>query len=131
MVEPDRYFARHLIEDEQGRGWLDYRLATGGAAEIVNIEVDAAWRGRGVGTKLFERMLSELPPEVCVVYAFTARGNVPAQAWYRKQGFEMTLIPRFYAARGEDAFCCVRRVQGQCFVLASPSGSRGCENTGS
>lgn len=109
----DIYFTRHIIEDEHG--WIDWRLQTGGAAEIVNIEVDAACRGRGIGTKLFQRMLAELPPEAAVVYAFTTRSNVPAQAWYRKQGFELTLVPRFYVARGEDAFCCVKRVQGSGF----------------
>ena len=108
MYQAERYFTRHLIEDELGRGWLDYRLATGGAAEIVNIEVFWNHRRRGVGRRLLARMIAELPPDVKAVYAFTSQANVAAHRWYRALGFELHPAPRLYASMNEDAFCCVK-----------------------
>ncbi|HEV7224615.1 MAG TPA: GNAT family N-acetyltransferase [Pirellulales bacterium] len=108
MVEADRYFARHLIEDEQGRGWLDYRLATGGAAEIVNIEVLWNHRRRGVGRRLLARLIAELPADVKAIYAFTSQVNAAAQRWYEAMGFELHPAPKLYFSMREDAYCCIK-----------------------
>jgi ribosomal protein S18 acetylase RimI-like enzyme len=108
MHEPDRYFARRLIEDEQGRGWLDYRLAPGGAAEIVNIEVAWNHRRRGVGRRLLERLVAELPADVKVVYAFTSQVNAAAHRWYEATGFELHPAPKLYFSMHEDAYCCIK-----------------------
>ena len=108
MYQPELYFARHLIEDDQRRGWLDYRLATGGAAEIVNIEVAWNHRRRGVGRRLLDRMIAELPADVKAVYAFTSQTNVAAHRWYLAMGFCLYPAPRLYASMNEDAFCCVK-----------------------
>lgn len=103
-----KYFERHVIEDEQGRGWLDYRLGTGGTAELTNIEVYREYRRAGVGRTLLGRMIAELPPDVKIVYAFTSDKNVLAHAWYRSIGFTLTFAPHFYAGMNESAYLCVK-----------------------
>lgn len=108
-----RYFERRIIVDEQGRGWLDCRLAPGGTAELTNIEVGREHRRKGVGRRLLARMIADLPAETHVVYAFTARSNRIAQDWYRAVGFCLTLLPGFYAAMNDDAYCCVKKVDGR------------------
>ena len=102
------YFARHLIRDDAGRGSLDYRIAPGETAEIVNIEVAGEHRRHGVGRLLLARMIAALPPDVAAIYAFTRATNRTACEWYRAMEFELTLVPRFYRAQDEDAFCCVK-----------------------
>jgi ribosomal protein S18 acetylase RimI-like enzyme len=102
------YFTRHLIRDGADRGWLDYRLAPGETAEIVNIEVAGEHRRQGVGRLLLGRMIAALPPDIFAVYAFTRSSNAIACQWYRAMEFELTLVPRFYRAQNEDAFCCVK-----------------------
>lgn len=108
-----KYFERRILEDELGRGWLDYRLAPGGTAELVNIEIGREHRRQGIGRTLLARMLAELPPETAIVYAFTSCTNRTAHAWYRALGFSLTLLPRFYASMNEDAYCCVKGVDSR------------------
>ena len=105
-IENMDHFPRHLITDEHGE--LEYRLAPGGTAEIVEIAVASPHRRTGVGRRLLERMIAELPPEVKTIYAFTSARNYIAHQWYRATGFTLTLLPRFYAAMGEDAYCCLK-----------------------
>ena len=100
------YFTRHLISDEHGQ--LEYRLAPGGTAEIVEIAVASPHRRSGVGRRLLERMIAELPSEVKTIYAFTSGRNDIAHEWYRATGFVLSFLPRFYAAMGEDAYCCLK-----------------------
>lgn len=108
MSNPEAHFTRHLLEDPQGRGWLDYRLAPGGTAEIVNIEVSSAYRRQGVGKELLSRMIAELPPETRAVYAFTSAVNPIAHEWYMAMGFELNFVPKLYFSMNEDAYCCVK-----------------------
>lgn len=103
-----KYFVRRLIHDDQGRGWLDYRIAPGGTAEIVNIETAREHRREGVGRTLLGRMIAELPPDCRVIYAFTSADNKIAHEWYRAMNFQLHRLPRFYASMNEDAFCCVK-----------------------
>ncbi|HUY35370.1 MAG TPA: GNAT family N-acetyltransferase [Pirellulales bacterium] len=100
------WFERRTILHPHGS--LDYRVAPGGTAEIVDVNVDG-WRQRqGIGSELLAQMLEELPADVAVVYAFTKASNALAQAWYKNRGFQLTLVPAFYAD-GEGAYCCVLR----------------------
>lgn len=108
MLTMTDYFTRHLICDDDDRGCLDYRLAPGETAEIVNIEVAGEHRRQGVGRLLLGRMVAALPPEVAAVYAFTRASNRMACDWYRAMAFELTRVPRFYRAQNEDAYCCVK-----------------------
>lgn len=102
------HFMRHVIHDDVDRGSLDYRLAPGETAEIVNIEVAGEHRRQGVGRVLLQRMIAALPPDVAAVYAFTRATNTIACQWYRVMGFELTRVPRLYRAQEEDAYCCVK-----------------------
>ena len=104
------YFTQHHVIEPHGR--LEYRLAPGGTAEIVEIEVASPYRRTGVGRRLLERMIAKLPPQVKTIYAFTSARNQIAHQWYRATGFELTLIPNFYASFDDNAFCCVKQVEG-------------------
>lgn len=108
MTDHNAYFTRHLLTDPQERGWLDYRIAPGGSAEIVNIEVDNHHRRQGVGRALLERMIAELPDDVRTIYAFTVATNPIAHDWYRAMKFELNFVNKFYFGMCEDAYCCVK-----------------------
>ena len=105
------YFTRHVITDPHGQ--LEYRLAPGGTAEIVEIAVESPHRRTGVGRQLLERMIAELPQEVKTIYAFTSANNYIAHRWYGATGFSLILLPKFYAAMGEDAYCCVKQIKDE------------------
>lgn len=103
-----QYFDRRVIAEQHG--FLEWRLAPGGTAEIVEIEVSSEHRRTGVGRKLLERMLAELPDDVRVIYAFTRETNGIAADWYSAVGFRMQLLPGFYAD-GDGAIICWRRTK--------------------
>lgn len=106
-----KYFERHIVVDREGRGWLDYRLGTGGTAELTNIEVSRSHRRAGVGRTLLSRMIAELPSDVATVFAFTSEKNVLAHQWYQSLGFQLIRAPQFYASMGEDAYLCVKQLK--------------------
>lgn len=102
------YFVRHVVEDPQGRGWGDYRIAPGGTVEFVNLEVQSQHRRHGVATWILNKIISELPPDVRVMYCFTRAKNAIAQQWFKAVGFTLHLLPGFYNGIGEDAYCCIK-----------------------
>lgn len=108
---PEKYFRRHVIEDDNGHGWLDYRLGTGGTAELTNIEVSNEHRREGVGRLLLARMVAELPLDVKTVYAWTSAQNRIAHEWYDAMEFTRMLVPGFYKSMGEDAYLCVKNIR--------------------
>ena len=79
-------------------------------AHITNIAVQAAARGRGVGTALTQGLL-QYAANLGVVYATleVRRSNLIAQSLYKQFGFFYAgLRKRYYEDNGEDAFifCC-------------------------
>lgn len=100
---------------------LEYRtraLLTGQEPEepapvghILNIAVDPAFRGRGLGKRLLEYAL-----EYCRglgaerVELEVRTGNDAAIALYRKYGFEIRELVPCYYSNGEDAFVMVKRL---------------------
>lgn len=103
------YYTRHRIVTANGR--LEYRLAPGGTAEIVDIEVASPSRRRGLGRQMLEQMIAQLPSDVKTIYALTSARNRIAHQWYRACGFTLTFVPSFYASMGEDAYCCVKELE--------------------
>lgn len=96
-----QYFDRRVIAEPHGL--LEFRLAPGKTAEIVEIEVESKHRRMGVGQKMIARMLSELSAGTHV-YAFTRRENAIALQFYKSQGFELRPLPGFYPD-GDGAVC--------------------------
>ncbi len=78
---------------------------------ILNIAVDPAFRGRGLGKRLLEYAL-----EYCrrlgaqQVELEVRTGNDVAIALYRKYGFEIRELRPCYYSDGEDAFVMVKRL---------------------
>jgi len=78
---------------------------------ILNIAVDPAYRGRGLGKRLLEYALDycrRLGAERVELEVRT--GNDPAIALYRKYGFVIRERLPFYYSDGEDAFVMVREL---------------------
>jgi len=73
--------------------FLNYRNGSGDTIEIYDILVNSE-RGKGIGTNLLN-ILKEREPNK-VIFAFTRESNTLARAFYRKNGFQETLIPNFY-----------------------------------
>jgi len=81
------------------------RVYPGGAAEIVSLAVDVAWRGRGLGAELVERLISDAGDEgITRVFAMTLNAG-----FFERNGFKT--IPRAWLAEKEEAECrsCARR----------------------
>jgi ribosomal protein S18 acetylase RimI-like enzyme len=110
MSKNAEQFETHRLRDRQGRGWLVYRLAPGGTAEIVEIEVESTYRRRGVGRELLDTMTAGLPDDVVKVFAFTRATNYIAQDWYEALGFVRHDVTDFYGDDDRDAVLYVKRV---------------------
>lgn len=99
---------RRGIGDATGRsvghefGWLEYRIAPGHTAEIVNIEVDPEHRHEGVGRALLAALVEWLrghAPEVKRVWVMARAGNRIACEFYWGTGFRRAAMIRdFYPA---------------------------------
>ncbi|MDI3314716.1 MAG: ribosomal protein S18-alanine N-acetyltransferase [Mycobacterium sp.] len=71
--------------------------------EVHTIGVDPAYRGRGIGRRLLEQLLSFAAGSP--VYLEVRTDNAPAIALYRSLGFtEVALRRRYYRASGADAY---------------------------
>jgi ribosomal protein S18 acetylase RimI-like enzyme len=66
-------------------GYLIWRHATSGGAEVCDIFVDSGLRGKGIGTKMMKG-LEETKPKFIML--FTKEHNINAQAFYLACGFE-------------------------------------------
>jgi ribosomal-protein-alanine acetyltransferase len=76
-------------------GFCSWRQTASDEAEILNIAVDPAYRRRGIGSALLERVCAE---SKSAVFLEVAESNAPAIALYRKQGWrEAGMRPGYYA----------------------------------
>lgn len=100
------------VYDDPGRkitldhGYILYRYGPGRTCEIVDIEVESAHRGKGVGRKLLERLFKEIDGKADSVYAVTRMDNEVAQEFYEHTLFRVVgVLRRFYSTQkyGADA----------------------------
>ena len=76
-------------------GFCSWRQTAPDEAEILNIAVDPAYRRRGIGSALLNRVCAE---SKSAVFLEVAESNAPAIALYRKQGWrEAGMRPGYYA----------------------------------
>lgn len=94
---------REGLGDDPGRklkldhGYIEYRYAPGHTCEIVNIEVEAEHRGKGVGRELVTTLCKIVRQRAKHVYAVTRSSNLIAQEFYAKCGFHVVgVLNRFY-----------------------------------
>jgi ribosomal protein S18 acetylase RimI-like enzyme len=81
-------------------GFCAWRQSAPEEAELLNLGVDPAWRGRGVASKLIDELRRAARGEIFLEVAAT---NAPALTLYRKRGWEQIGIRRGYYAGGIDA----------------------------
>ncbi len=73
-------------------------------AELLNIAVDTAYRGRGIGEKLLTAIHDQAKAMGAERILLEVRvSNAPAIALYKKHGYEKIAVRKNYYANGEDA----------------------------
>ncbi len=91
-------FAKSIeyVEDGQILGILKYSLIYD-RMEIDNIEVNAAHRGKGIGTKLMSYLISlAIENRVLNITLEVRMSNETAKNLYKKFGFREVAIRKFY-----------------------------------
>jgi ribosomal-protein-alanine N-acetyltransferase len=74
-------------------------------AEVHTIGVHPDHQGRGIGRRLLEGLLSHADELAATVYLEVRTDNEPAQALYRRTGFEVVGTRRnYYRPSGADAY---------------------------
>jgi ribosomal-protein-alanine N-acetyltransferase len=79
-------------------------------ANLMNIAIAPAWQGQGWGEYLLVEVLARMAARGAQLCTLEVRvSNQPAQALYRKLGFEVTgRRQRYYQDNGEDAWLMAR-----------------------
>lgn len=99
----------HYDEHGQMVGELEYRFAPGYTCEIVNFEVKAEHRSKGIGSSMIQ-ILAEMEP-ARTLYSFVQKSNTRMLDLYRKLGFTIHEIPNYYNDSGDGVL--VVRVRGK------------------
>lgn len=104
LLGQDRFLAAGAFDGPRLCAYLTaYSLA--GELEIVNVAVEGALRGQGLGGALLRFVLDRAARRgVGRIVLEVRAGNAPALALYRSCGFRrIGLRPGYYAGSGEDA----------------------------
>ena len=93
-----------IESDGETAGYAEMRTVAG-EAQIYNIVIDKAFRGRGLGEMLLRHLIDRAKDGGCRMMTLEVRGgNEAAMELYRKLGFrEVGRRPGYYAKGGEDA----------------------------
>ena len=73
---------------------------------VLNLAVCPAWRRRGVGSQMMQRLVRKLPEfRIARITAKVRESNLSAQKFFQRQGFlAIRVLRNFYEDSGEDAF---------------------------
>jgi len=95
-------------------------LAAGGEGDVLTIAVATAWWGKGIGSALLNRLITEAERRGCTEIFLEVRAdNTRAQRLYRRRGFtDIGIRHAYYQPSGMDAI--VMRLD-----LQQPAGSGG------
>lgn len=93
-----------IESDGEKAGYAEMRTVAG-EAQIYNLVIDKAFRGRGLGEMLLRHLIDKAKDDGCRLMTLEVRGgNDAAMELYRKLGFrEVGRRPGYYARGGEDA----------------------------
>ena len=79
-------------------------ISVPGKGRIFTLAVKEAYRGRGVGTQLINKICDVLNEKGVSVASLEVRmNNIPAQHFYLRRGFVPAWVERGYYTDGEDA----------------------------
>ena len=88
-----------VLVDGKVAGFIAYKIRDNGVGEITNNAVDSAYRGQGIGLKMYEFVLDKMR-EAGVEYAMVSTGgddgHAPARKTYEKAGFKAFRPSRTY-----------------------------------
>ena len=94
-------------------GYIDWWILYD-KAQLANIAVDPAYRGRGYAKTMLEACIKDAEEKGCETLSLEARvSNVPALALYRSYGFIDAAIRKRYYEDGEDAILMVLPLGGE------------------
>lgn len=99
--------SRHYVvaADPAGNDLQGYAglLVGGSTGDVQTIAVAPSYQGRGLGSRLLRALLVEATRRGCADVLLEVRAdNAPAQALYRRSGFEQIAIRRDYYAASEE-----------------------------
>ena len=76
--------------------FLIYRSGGGNTIEIDDLDVNSE-RRTGIGRRMFEKMLSEIPYNTWMIYAITRKTNELGRKFYEGVGFkQFAILEDFY-----------------------------------
>jgi ribosomal-protein-alanine N-acetyltransferase len=95
--------AHILIAEHEDKavGYLDVWIVLS-EAEIINVAVDPDFQKQGIGRSLFH-YFAQNHPGIKKIHLEVRAGNLKAQKFYQKLGFQTTGRRKSYYADGEDA----------------------------
>lgn len=85
--------------DGKVAGFIAYRLDNNGVGEILNNAVDSAYRGMGIGGKMYEFVFEQMREQGALYATVTTggdEGHAPARKAYEKAGFTHFTPSRTY-----------------------------------
>ncbi len=83
-----------------------------GEGDITGVAVDEKYRRQGIALRLIERFTALLPEDTENIYLEVRESNTPAQALYRKCGFEKLAVRRnFYDSPCENAIVMEKKLR--------------------
>ena len=86
----------NTIELNGGKDYVKWRIGMAGTAELFDIAVNTE-RGIGIGTRLVEILIDQLHDlNIHTLYAFCRDDNEEAIKFYKKLGFTVSVVHKFY-----------------------------------
>ena len=103
IVSNDRAYVAVAEINGEAVGYADMWIVAG-EAQLFNIVVDPAYRGKEIAFRLLAHMLKVAAVTCNVITLEVRRSNVPAISLYLKSGFRQVGIRKgYYTDNGEDA----------------------------
>ena len=94
-------------------GYIDWWILYD-KAQLANIAVDPAYRGRGYAKTMLEACIKDAEEKGCETLSLEARvSNTPALSLYRSYGFIDAAVRKRYYEDGEDAILMVLPLGGE------------------
>ena len=91
---------RIIVVDGIDLGWIQTSVDDHGDMFIAQLFVEAQWQGRGIGTAVMQRLISEATRDGQSIWGYALKTN-PAVQLYKRLGFRVV-------REGKDKFCMLR-----------------------
>ncbi len=110
-AEKSNGYVLYVIDDEGRAAALLTGYSAVGEGDITSVAVAPQYRRRGYAYALIEEFERLLPDDTENIFLEVRMSNLPAQALYKKLGFEQISVRRdFYEDPPEDAIVMIKRI---------------------